>query len=62
MDGTSMACPSAVGAAAKLLAANHQNILAMPRGQSRSDAMAAAVLQAAKPRGFGAVFEGQGLL
>ncbi|HYV95870.1 MAG TPA: S8 family serine peptidase [Gemmatimonadaceae bacterium] len=61
MDGTSMACPSAVGAAAKLLS-SLPAITSLPRNEARSDAMAKAVLDAAKPRGFGAIFEGQGLL
>ena len=59
MDGTSMACPAEVGAAARVLAGNPA-ILAMPRNQARSDAMAGAVLQTAKPLGFGPLFEGQG--
>jgi subtilisin family serine protease len=61
MSGTSMACPAAAGAAARLLAAR-ADILGMPRGQARSDAMVALVLQAAKSMGFGASFEGSGLL
>src|SRR5262249_13701444 len=39
MSGTSMACPAVTGAAARLLAANAA-ILAMPRDQTRSDAIA----------------------
>jgi subtilisin family serine protease len=61
MSGTSMACPAAAGAAARLLAARAE-ILGMPRGQARSDAVVALVLQAAKSVGFGASFEGSGLL
>jgi len=61
MDGTSMACPAACGMAAKVLSAI-PHILALPRDQSRSDAMARAVLQAAKSLGFGSTYEGQGLL
>jgi hypothetical protein len=38
------------------------NIVALPRNQARSDAMARAVLQAAKSLGFGPTYEGQGLL
>ncbi|HTI71041.1 MAG TPA: S8 family serine peptidase [Candidatus Limnocylindria bacterium] len=61
LDGTSMACPAVTGATAKLLA-TLPAILNAPRDQARSDAMAGAVLQAAKSRGLGATFEGQGLL
>jgi subtilisin family serine protease len=53
LDGTSMA--------AKILSAL-PNIVALPRNQARSDAMARAVLQAAKSLGFGPTYEGQGLL
>ena len=61
MDGTSMACPAACGMAAGTLSAL-QNILSLPRDQARSDAMARAVLQAAKSLGFGVIYEGQGRL
>jgi subtilisin len=60
MSGTSMACPAVTGAAARLLA-GRRDVLAMPRGRDRSDAMARALLGAAKPLGFGAVNEGQGM-
>lgn len=58
--GTSMACPAVTGIAAKLLA-GHQ-ILGTTADATRSDAMARMILQAANPVGFGAAFEGRGLL
>jgi len=62
MSGTSMACPAVTGFAAKMLSMpGHRNILSMPRGQARSDAMAQALLQAAKSMGFGPRYEGKGL-
>ena len=60
MSGTSMACPAVTGAAAQVLAA-HPEVLAMPPGRERSDAMARTLLGAARSLGFGAVNEGQGL-
>ena len=61
MDGTSMACPAVTGAAAKLLSAQ-RTLLANPRDQTRSDAMAKVVLQAANTLGFPATLQGQGLI
>lgn len=61
MSGTSMACPAETGAAARLLA-TRANILSMARGQARSDTMAQTVLSAAQSLGFGALFEGQGVV
>ena len=62
MSGTSMACPAVTGFAAKMLSKpGHRNILNMPRDQARSDAMAQALLQAAKTLGFGPRYEGKGL-
>ena len=63
LDGTSMACPAVTGMAAKLLAIPaNATILAMSRDESRSAAMAQALLQGAKALGFGPTYEGQGLL
>jgi subtilisin len=61
MDGTSMACPAATGAAARLLSAR-TDLLGMARSQARSDEFAKAVFAACKVRGFGPLFEGQGLI
>ena len=62
MDGTSMACPAITGAAARILSMPaNASILAMPRGQARSDAMARILLQCAQRLGFGVEYEGQGL-
>jgi subtilisin len=61
LDGTSMACPAAVGMAAQMLA-GQTAILNKPRNQARSDAMAQFVLQAAKTLGFPANLQGQGML
>ncbi len=60
LDGTSMACPAAVGASAAILTA-HIELLGLPRDSSRSEALARAVLARARPLGFGSLFEGQGL-
>jgi subtilisin len=60
MDGTSMASPAAVGIASRILAGLPQ-LLALPSNQSRSDALAAALLQSATKLGFTAEMEGNGL-
>lgn len=61
LDGTSMACPAATGAAARQLAAS-PNLRSLRRDQARSDAVVAAILQAARSLGFGGTLEGRGLL
>ncbi|HEY7427867.1 MAG TPA: S8 family serine peptidase [Gemmataceae bacterium] len=60
LSGTSMASPAVVGFAAHLLA-QLPDVLAMPRNQARSDAIAKALLQSAKDRGFPATLQGKGL-
>jgi subtilisin len=61
MDGTSMACPAATGAAARHLSNNPQ-ILNMARNQARSNAIIELITQSVSPLGFGPLFEGKGLL
>ncbi|MBN2552284.1 MAG: S8 family serine peptidase [Spirochaetales bacterium] len=61
LDGTSMSCPAAVGAAAALLSTRPE-LLKLPRGSERSQAMARAVLGRAQTLGFGSLYEGQGLI
>lgn len=61
MSGTSMATPAETGAAARLLAAKPA-ILAMPRDQHRTAAMIAAIAQSCRLLGFGATFEGKGMI
>jgi len=61
LDGTSMSCPAAVGAAAAFLSARPE-LLDLPRGSDRSETMARAVLGRARVMGFGSLYEGQGLV
>ena len=61
MDGTSMACPAMTGSLARLLSRSPR-VLGAPRNQQRSDAIVRLALDAARPLGFGADFEGAGLL
>jgi hypothetical protein len=61
MSGTSMATPAETGAAARLLASKPA-VLAMPRDQHRAAAMVAAITHDCKLLGFGARFEGKGMM
>jgi subtilisin len=61
MSGTSMATPAETGAAARLLATKPA-ILAMPRDQNRASAIIGAIADASKPLGFGAIYEGKGMI
>ena len=61
MDGTSMACPAETGMAARLLS-TRPDILAMPRTPARTDAMQKFLSTKVQSLGFGANFEGKGIL
>ena len=61
MDGTSMSCPAAAGMAARILAGSPQ-ILDLPRNQTRADEMVKFLAIYTKLLGFGANFEGKGML
>lgn len=61
MSGTSMATPAQTGAAARLLGTKTA-VLKMPRDQQRSSAMITAIADSCKLLGFGATFEGKGMI
>jgi subtilisin family serine protease len=61
MDGTSMSCPAAAGMAARILAGSPE-ILNLPRNQTRADEMVKYLAIYTKLLGFGANFEGKGML
>jgi subtilisin len=61
MSGTSMACPAAVGAIARLLSAN-PSVLAMPPDRTRRDAIWSLVAAKLASVGLGAPREGAGML
>jgi hypothetical protein len=61
MDGTSMACPAATGMAARILALEPA-LLSLPRNETRSNEMMKALARHAKKMGFGADYEGKGML
>jgi subtilisin len=61
MDGTSMACPAAVGMAARILS-GAPDILNLPRTQARADEMLKYLSTRIKTLGFNANFEGKGIL
>ena len=61
MSGTSMACPAATGAIARVLS-RQPATLAMPADRARTRAMRAAALAALSPMGFPVDFEGQGMV
>jgi len=60
MSGTSMACPAAVGIAARLLSSS-ADLMAMPRDANRATELARRLLQNAQSLGFPVQLEGRGL-
>ncbi|MCR8960304.1 S8 family serine peptidase [Variovorax sp. S2] len=61
MSGTSMATPFTSGMAARLLSGN-PNLLNMPRGPEKADAIVKMLSQAARKVGWSAEYEGFGVL
>lgn len=61
MSGTSMACPAITGAMARMLAA-HPHLMGMERSRPRSNLMMQRFFGQAQSLGFGALYEGLGLL
>ncbi|KGJ05165.1 fervidolysin. Serine peptidase. MEROPS family S08A [Paracoccus halophilus] len=61
MDGTSMACPAVAGLVSRLLSRN-PDILSAERNQQRSDDIIKMANSHAVPIGFGAEYEGAGLI
>jgi subtilisin len=61
MSGTSMACPAATGAIARILS-RQAHILAMPADRRRFDAMRDAALTGLRRMGFTDAFEGRGMV
>jgi subtilisin len=61
MDGTSMACPAAVGSAARLLS-NTPAVVGAEKNISRSNEIVKLFSNYIKSLGFGAEFEGKGIL
>lgn len=61
-SGTSFAAPAVTGAAAAILARDHAELLAMPKGPTRSAAVMQALLSRGFDLGFSASVQGMGML